>query len=253
MNKMKKNTFSLRKVIGVGLSLLFLLTLTSAVKWANYRKSFVLTEVDISGYNILEKKDYQIIVSEFKIESINNYKLREISNKIEKNPFVKAVQVSRQFPNVIKINIVERKPLAIINLDEKLMIDNDGFVLPNHSYGDSVLIPVLSGFNPAKDLYPYGEKTLSIKVKEAISILNQLSKSYNKLYNNISEITLNNNDDYVIILSDRPTRVILGKKNIMTKLNILKTFDKSLGQRQLTDYRLLDMRYNKQLVAREWT
>ena len=253
MNKMKKNTFSLRKVIGVGLSLLFLLALTSAVKWANYRKSFVLTEVDISGYNILEKKDYQVIVSEFKIESINNYKLREISNKIEKNPFVKAVQVSRQFPNVIKINIVERKPLAIINLDEKLMIDNDGFVLPNHSYGDSVLIPVLSGFNPAKDLYPYGEKTLSIKVKEAISILNQLSKSYNKLYNNISEITLNNNDDYVIILSDRPTRVILGKKNIMTKLNILKTFDKSLGQRQLTDYRLLDMRYNKQLVAREWT
>jgi len=253
MNKMMKNTFSLRKVIGVGLSLLFLLTLTSAVKWANYRKSFVLTEVDISGYNILEKKDYQVIVSEFKIESIKNYKLRQISNKIEKNPFVKAVQVSRQFPNVIKINIVERKPLAIINLDEKLMIDNDGFVLPNHSYGDSVLIPVLSGFNPAKDLYPYGEKTLSIKVKEAISILNQLSKSYNKLYNNISEITLNNNDDYVIILSDRPTRVILGKKNIMTKLNILKTFDKSLGQRQLTDYRLLDMRYNKQLVAREWT
>ena len=253
MNKMKKNTFSLRKVVGVGLSLLFLLTLTSAVKWANYRKSFVLTGVDISGYNILEKKDYHVIVSEFKIESINNYKLRQISNKIEKNPFVKAVQVSRQFPNVIKINIVERKPLAIINLDEKLMIDNDGFVLPNHSYGDSVLIPVLSGFNPAKDLYPYGEKTLSIKVKEAISILNQLSKSYNKLYNNISEITLNNNDDYVIILSDRPTRVILGKKNIMTKLNILKTFDKSLGQRQLTDYRLLDMRYNKQLVAREWT
>ena len=253
MNKMKKNTFSLRRVIGVGLSLLFLLTLTSAVKWANYRKSFVLTEVDISGYNILEKKDYQVIVSEFKIESINNYKLREISNKIEKNPFVKAVQVSRQFPNVIKINIVERKPLAIINLDEKLMIDNDGFVLPNHSYGDSVLIPVLSGFNPAKDLYPHGEKTLSIKVKEAISILNQLSKSYNKLYNNISEITLNNNDDYVIILSDRPTRVILGKKDIITKLNILKNFDKSLGQRQLTDFRLLDMRYNKQLVARDWS
>ena len=130
---------------------------------------------------------------------------------------------------------------------------NDAFVLPDHNYSDNALIPVLSGFNPAKDLYPYGEKTYSIKVKEAIFILNQLSKSYNKLYNNISEITLNSDDDYVIILSDRPTRVILGKKDIITKLNILKTFDKSLGQRQLTDFRLLDMRYNKQLVAREWT
>jgi cell division septal protein FtsQ len=253
MNKKKKNTFSLRKIIGIGLSILFLLTLISATKWANYRKSFDLTKVNISGYNILDKEDYENILSEFKVQSINNYKLRDISNKIEKNPYVKAVQVSRQFPNVIKINIVERKPLAIINLDEQLMLDKDAFVLPNHHYSDTALIPVLSGFNPAKDLYPYGEKTFSVKVKEAISILNQLSKSYNTLYNNISEITLNNNDDYVIILSDRPTRVILGKKDIITKLNILKNFDKSLGQRQLTDFRLLDMRYNKQLVARDWS
>ena len=35
-------------------------------------------------------------------------------------------------------------------------------------------------------------------------------------------------------------------------INILKKFDEALGQRQLTDYRLLDMRYSKQLVAREW-
>jgi hypothetical protein len=39
----------------------------------------------------------------------------------------------------------------------------------------------------------------------------------------------------------------------MTKLNVLKNFDAALGQRQLTDFRLLDMRYKKQLVAREWT
>ncbi|MGY8751800.1 MAG: cell division protein FtsQ/DivIB [Fidelibacterota bacterium] len=253
MKKMKKNTFTIRKIIGIGLSLLFLLSLVSATKWANYREYFILKKVTISGNNILTKEDYQKIVSGFKVQSINDYKLRRISNKIEENPFVKAVQVSRQFPNVIEINIVERKPLAIINLDEKLMIDNDAFILPNHKYSDSALIPVLSGFNPAKELYPYGEMTFSIKVKEAIYILNQLSKSYNKLYNNISEITLNNNDDYVIILSDRPTKVILGKKNILAKLNILKIFDKSLGQRQLTDFRLLDMRYNKQLVAREWT
>ena len=32
-----------------------------------------------------------------------------------------------------------------------------------------------------------------------------------------------------------------------------KNFEEALGQRQLTDYRLLDMRYKKQLVAREWS
>ena len=175
MKKIKKNTFTIRKIIGIGLSLLFLLSLVSATKWANYREYFILKKVTISGNNILTKEDYQKIVSGFKVQSINDYKLRRISNKIEENPFVKAVQVSRQFPNVIEINIVERKPLAIINLDEKLMIDNDAFILPNHKYSDSALIPVLSGFNPAKELYPYGEMTFSIKVKEAIYIL--LNKS----------------------------------------------------------------------------
>ena len=253
MNKNKKKTLSLRNIIGIGLSVLFIITLISASKWANYRNSFYLSKINISGYKILAREDYENILSDFKVQSINNYKLREISNKIEKNPFVKAVQVSRQFPNVINVNIVERKPLAIINLDEQLMIDSDAYILPNHHFIDSALIPVLSGFNPEKDLYPYGKETFSVKVKEAISILNQLSTSFNTLYNNISEITLNNNDDYVIILSDRPTRVILGKNNIITKLNILKSFDESLGQRQLTDFRLLDMRYNKQLVAKEWS
>lgn len=89
MNKKKKNTFSLRKIIGIGLSILFLLTLISATKWANYRKSFDLTKVNISGYNILDKEDYENILSEFKVQSINNYKLRDISNKIEKNPYYK--------------------------------------------------------------------------------------------------------------------------------------------------------------------
>lgn len=133
------------------------------------------------------------------------------------------------------------------------MIDGDAVILPNHRYSNSVLIPILSGFNSEKDLYPHGEETYSIKVKEAVSILNQLSDSYPDLYNNISELTLNKDDEYVIILSDKPTRVILGKDNILNKLNILKNFHKALGQRQLTDFQLLDMRYNKQLIAREWT
>ncbi|MEC9474322.1 MAG: hypothetical protein VX746_00180, partial [Candidatus Neomarinimicrobiota bacterium] len=69
----------------------------------------------------------------------------------------------------------------------------------------------------------------------------------------ISELTINKNDEYVIILSEQPTKVILGRDNISRKIKILKNFDKALGQRQLTSYRLLDVRYSKQLVAMEWT
>ena len=68
----------------------------------------------------------------------------------------------------------------------------------------------------------------------------------------ISELTINKDDEFEIVLSEQPTRVILGKNDIHIKIKILKKFGEALGQRQLTDYKLLDMRYSKQLVAREW-
>ena len=81
----------------------------------------------------------------------------------------------------------------------------------------------------------------------------ELDLNYDDFYDEISELTINKNDEYVIILSEQPTKVILGRDNISRKIKILKNFDKALGQRQLTSYRLLDVRYSKQLVAMEWT
>ena len=253
MIKMHKPKIPLRQVIGIGLSLMFVLTLWGANRWANYRHIFEVKEITISGYKILDKKDYQEIVDQFDIRSIHDVKMKKIAETIEANPFVKAARVSRRFPNQITINIVERKPLAILNMDSFLMLDGEAVVLPDHEYSQNALVPILSGFNTALDLYPEGEQTYSIKVKEAVSILNKLASEYSTLYENISELTLNSHEEYVIILTDRPTRVILGKDDIFSKLNILKNFEEALGQRQLTDYRLTDMRYKKQLVAREWS
>ena len=253
MSKKKKQKITLRQVIGGSLSFLFILTLWGTVRWANYRQTFTVDAIRFSGLEILEKETVQKMISNLENQSIHDVNMGEMAQIIESNPFIKAARISRHFPNQIKINIIEREPLAMLNMESALLIDNEAVVLPNHPYAESTLIPILSGFNNAKDLYPEGEQTYSVKVKVAIEILNQLSNHYPKLYDEVSELTLNKDDEYVIILADRPTKVILGKSDIIPKLNILKSFDKALGERQLTDYRLLDMRYNKQLIAREWS
>ena len=253
MSKKKKQQITLRRVIAGSLSFLFILTLWGAVQWANYRQTFTVDNIRFTGLEILEKETVQKIISNLEIQSIHDVNMGEMAQMIEENPFIKAARISRNFPNRMTINIIEREPLAMLNMEYALMIDNEAVVLPNHPYAESALIPILSGFNNAKDLYPEGEQTYSVKVKEAIKILNQLSNHYPKLYNEVSELTLNKDDEYVIILADRPTKIILGKSDIIPKLNILESFDKALGERQLTDYQLLDMRYKKQLIAREWS
>ena len=146
MIKINKPKLPLRQVIGIGLSLFFLITLWGANRWANYRQIFEVQEIAISGYEILDKENYQDIVDQFDIRSIHDVKMQKIAETIEANPFVKAARVSRRFPNQITINIVERKPLAILNMDSFFMLDGEAVVLPDHEYSQnarSLFYPVL--------------------------------------------------------------------------------------------------------------
>ena len=234
-------------------SILIAILTIASFQWANYRKIFELGELSISGESFLAKSENNEIIGSIDVKSIKDFDIEDLSERLELNPFVKAVRVSKHYPGTIKIEIVEREPIAIINNKIQLMIDDNAIVLPNNTTIENSLIPVLSGFNPATDLYPLGQITYSIKVKEAIEILAYIKNNYSDFYDEISELTINKDDEYEIILSEEPTRVILGKNNISKKIKILKNFDKALGQRQLTSYRLLDMRYSKQLIAMEWT
>ena len=251
----RKNNFfdNTKKIIAITFLVLFCITLAGAIKWSNFKKTFDIKTIQINGSNILNKNEYLKIFSSFNYKHINDIDIYDVARKFEKNSFVKGARISKHLPSTIIIDIIERIPLAIVNIEKQLMIDIDGITLPNHIYSETALIPVLSGFNSSVNLYPEGEKTFSIKVNEAIEILKQLSTNYPEMYSNTSELTLNENNDYVIILSQQPTKIILGKKNIISKLNILETFNKALGHRRLTDFKVLDMRYKKQLVVEEWS
>lgn len=253
MNKNTKVEFSMRKVEIFLFIVLLAIPISLSYKWASYRNFFDTKEIKIEGNLILEHQNYLEIIGNIKEKQIADIDIKKLSKELEAVAFVKAARVSKQYPNQVNINIVERKPIAIINNKKQFLIDQEAVIIANrNSYIESALIPMLSGFNPANDLYPEGRQTFSIKVKEAVEILVFIQLNYDEFFDQISELTINKDDEFEIILSEQPTKVILGKDNIKIKINILKKFNEALGQRQLTDYSLLDMRYSKQLVAREW-
>jgi cell division protein FtsQ len=183
------------------------------------------------------------------LEEVN---LREVSLLIESHPYVKAARVSRQYPATLSIEIVERQPVAILNVDPVLMIDREGIILPDKGQVNDFLVPCLSGFNPAKELYPAGQQTVSVKVQETMNLITRILDYYPVLYSNISEVTMNANDEYVIILAEYPTKVILGNTDVWAKIQILGKFEHSLNnKRQLSDYKYLDLRYDNQVIAKE--
>ena len=85
-----------------------------------------------------------------------------------------------------------------------------------------------------------------------MNLITRILDYYPALYSNISEITMNANDEYVIILARYPTKVILGNADVWDKIQILGKFEHSLSnKRQLSDYKYLDLRYDNQVIAKE--
>ena len=229
----------------------FITICITSSNWAKYNGSLQINNIHFQGNEFLTNKSLKKILNDIEINNIHLIDLTKISTLLEKDSFIEAARVSKHFPNKLEIEIIEREPIAVINTDEPLLIDRDGVILPKNEIANKKLIPFLSGFNQNKNFYNLGKKTTSKKMQEAIALLKELKIRYPKLYNNLSELTLNSSNEYVMILLDYPTKVNLGSKEVNNKLAIIQNFESILKEENLSTFASIDLRYKNQIITQE--
>ncbi|OGP63966.1 MAG: hypothetical protein A2169_12465 [Deltaproteobacteria bacterium RBG_13_47_9] len=72
-------------------------------------------------------------------------KLKEVANRLVVHPWIEQVQVRKVFPNKIWIQIEERKPIAILQLEELYYIDTKGVIFSPVGDRDPYNYPLLTG------------------------------------------------------------------------------------------------------------
>ncbi|MBF88211.1 MAG: hypothetical protein CMG75_00870 [Candidatus Marinimicrobia bacterium] len=259
MNKrIKKKKEIVKNIYLIGLLVLsttiFIFITNYAFKWSETAGFFNLKESEVRGNKILGQDEVRTLSEIPFAKSLKIINLETIQEQIEKHSYIKGSRVSRRFPNKIMIDIIEREPIAYINLPFFLVVDEEGFVMPLRHDEMEFEIPTLAGFNIDPELYPVGKKCLSLKTLEAIKYLKNLKEFFPTLFENLSELMVDNNDEYVIVLSDNPTRIHLGKSNILEQLALLKQFNNTIiGLKSLNNYSYVDLRYKNQIIVREKT
>ena len=238
---------------------LFTISLVTMIIWASYlwsKQKSLLNNPDILivGASVLNS-DYYI---EYLTKSFNGKIFYSdpdtILNKIYAHPLIKGARVSRRYPDKLILEICERTPFARVNNgpDHMVMLDKDCFVIPNIEEIKNYSVPTLSKFNSDPELYPIGREALSEKITETIKWLRCLNQKHSDLYHNISEIFLTNNDEINLVLAENPTKIMLGNNNTHHKIDLLKAFEKTIGNnKEITDFAYLDMRYNNQVIVKE--
>ena len=226
--------------------------LNFSFSWAKLKNTFIEPEIILSGSIEYDQKSYVAHITKVTGEIANQLPSNKILEALMMHPFVQASRVSYRYPNKILIELKEREAFAIINKNPLVILDRDCFVLPIEDNFNNYDIPILSKFNSDNNLYPIGEKSLSVKVQETISWLSSLYKLDPDFYSSISEVLLENGNEIVLILNEYPTKVLLGDTDTMKKIEILKKFEQTIKEtKKITDYAYLDIRYNNQIIAKE--
>ena len=135
---------------------------------------FRVREVEVEGNR---KVPRETILSLIELEGMPNLftlRLREVAKRLELNPWIEQVKVRKVFPNKIWIQIEERKPIAILQLEELYYIDTKGVIFSPVGDRDKFNYPFLTGLTrQALEKDPVEAKHLIMKALEFLRIVNK--------------------------------------------------------------------------------
>src|SRR3972149_3304703 len=106
---------------------------------------FQVKQIDVEGCRKIAR---DTILSLARMEGMSNLftvKLPEVAGRLESHPWIEQVSVRKIFPNKILIQVEERKPIAILQLEELYYIDAKGVIFSAVGDKDGYNYPFLTG------------------------------------------------------------------------------------------------------------
>ncbi|MEP7146853.1 MAG: FtsQ-type POTRA domain-containing protein [bacterium] len=189
-----------KKIIFVFIVLIVAALTIFSIKW---RSGNTLDKIKLTG-NFTISRDEVLRIAGLKDSLISSDEINIdlIQDRIAKHPEVKKVYVSIDLPSELNIEIIERRPVAILNGENEIkLIDNELDIFPFKNSSKMYDLPVISGVrieNNPNPLKKYNKEDLRL----ALFLILNTYKQSKIAYNNISEINLSDTGKAVLYLAE---------------------------------------------------
>ncbi len=189
----------------------FVLVLTfSGIVLSGYWKDRTnLKKIEVTGNMTLSKEeifDFAKLTDSLVLS--NSLSLEMIETRITKHPNIKSVNATRE-SGVVKINISEKTPFALVTNGKNVFLVDDALNLYNlKKENTNIDLPVVSGLSNELDLSYISASDLR-NLKIARYIISKSVKIDRILYNFISEISFSDSSGITIFTSEDVTPVYL--------------------------------------------
>ncbi len=178
--------------------------------------TFNITEIKVYGN---EKIDTNTISSLSKIqigENIFRTSKKDIQNYIKQEPYVENVNIRRKLPNIIEINIQERKPSYMIEyLNNYAYINNQGYILEISE--QKLQTPIIIGISTQVEQIEQGKRLQQEDLEKLEVVLKIMgAANANNLAESITRIDISNKQNYTLILEEENKTVHMGDETGIT-------------------------------------
>lgn len=135
---------------------------------------FRVREVEVEGGRKITRETLLSLTVIEGMPNLFSVRLKEVVKRLESHPWIEQVRVRKVFPNKILIQIEERKPMAIIQLEELYYIDIKGEIFSRLGERDEYNYPYLTGLTrQVLEKDPVEAKRLITKALELLRIVSQ--------------------------------------------------------------------------------
>lgn len=231
---------------------LSIITILIIVLANNWRNKTLISKITIKG-NITISENEILSAAGLRADStINLDELNEvfIRDRVAKHPEIKKVVVSKEPPSELIIEVVEKKPIAIvIKNNEIYLIDEEQEIFPIKNYDKAFDLPIINGLGT-------DDRKSKADINTAMNFLKAAYEKGKYIQNLISEVNMKDSSKIIVKTNDKLTSFYFKRvdKNAneyyKPKLELFKRFmDEEITLRSV-NCEYVDMRFSNQIIAK---
>ncbi len=208
---------------------------------------FTIRQVIIEGAEHLDKEKIESSSGIRVGDNIFEVNLGDAAESLKAEFAAEDFIVFRKLPGTIVIRVLERRPVALINVGKLVGVDDDGVPLP-HIGADMVdTLPIITGVRSIASL---SDPEVKKRLLSGLRLLDAITAQAPGVQKRISEINISNSSTMGFNLIDTGLEVIIGESGWAEKLpNLEKVITQVTGR---TDtIRVLDMRIGEKIYLKK--
>jgi len=193
---------------------------------------FRVREVEIEGCAKINQEAIRSLIMIEGMPNLFTLSLGKIAKRLEKDPWVDQVILRKVFPNKVRIRVEERRPIAILQLEQFYYIDAKGVIFSPAKDGDGYNFPFLTGLTrQAFEKDPEASKELIMRALEFLRIIEREKPSP---LEEVSEIHMSRSFGIDCYAKANGLKVKMGRDSFDAKLRRLAIVWSDLRKRGLS-------------------